>query len=117
VRDLTVDVGRGNPGAIAVDYLSNNLGAIRWVGVRATAESGLTGIAMCRKWPGPTLLAEVEVEGFGTGVVVGETEYGVTIHGLRMRGVRAVARSAACAPHLAQPPLGFEVRAEPAGTG
>jgi Pectate lyase superfamily protein len=33
---------------------------------------------------------DVEVEGFGTGVDVGETEYSVTIDGLRLRGVRAV---------------------------
>ncbi|MGO9874129.1 MAG: glycosyl hydrolase family 28-related protein, partial [Acidimicrobiia bacterium] len=62
IFDLTVDVGRGNPGAIGIDYMANNRGAIRNVVVRAPSGSGLTGIAMTRPWPGPCLLQDVRVD-------------------------------------------------------
>ena len=38
IENLTIDVGAGNPGAIGIDYLANNIGAIR--DVRVTAPSG-----------------------------------------------------------------------------
>ena len=43
IFDLTVDVGQGNPGAVGIDYLANNRGAIRNVVVQAPAGSGQTG--------------------------------------------------------------------------
>jgi hypothetical protein len=67
VENLTIDVGRDNPGAIGIDYLANNIGAVRDVLVTAPQNSGAIGIAMTRKWPGPALLQRVTVHGFGTG--------------------------------------------------
>jgi hypothetical protein len=90
VENLTVDTGAGNPGAIGIDYLDNNIGAVRDVLVRAPADSGAIGIAMLRKWPGPTLLQRVEVQGFDTGISVGNTEYGVTLDHIRLHGQRRV---------------------------
>ena len=86
VEDLTIDVGNGNPGAIGIDYLANNLGAIRNVRVVAPEGSGATGIAMQRKWPGPALLQHVEVQGFDTGIAVANTEYGVTLDHVTLTG-------------------------------
>ena len=37
VEDLTIDVGASNPGAVGIDYLANNIGAIRDVRVIAPA--------------------------------------------------------------------------------
>jgi hypothetical protein len=84
VEHLTIDVGAGNPGAIGIDYLANNIGAIRDVTVRAPANSGAIGIAMLRKWPGPALLNHVDVRGFDTGIAVANTEYGMTLDHVRL---------------------------------
>jgi hypothetical protein len=90
VEDLTIDAGNGNPGAVGIDYLANNIGAIRDVRVVAPAGSGAIGIAMQRKWPGPALLRQVEVDGFDTGIAVANTEYGVTLDHVRLTGQHRV---------------------------
>jgi hypothetical protein len=88
VENLTIDVGQDNPGAIGIDYLANNIGAIRDVTVTAPPNSGAVGIAMLRKWPGPALLQRVTVRGFGTGISVANTEYGMTIDHARLEDQR-----------------------------
>ncbi len=90
VEDLTIDVGNDNPGAIGIDYLANNIGAVRDVTVRAPQNSGSIGIAMLRKWPGPALLQNVAISGFETGIAVGNTEYGITLDHVHLSGQRAV---------------------------
>jgi hypothetical protein len=90
VENLTVDVGAGNPGAIGIDYLANNIGAIRDVRVIAPKGSGAVGISMQRKWPGPALLQRVDVQGFGTGIAVANTEYGMTLDHVSLEGQRDV---------------------------
>lgn len=90
VENLTIDVGAGNPGAVGIDYLANNMGAIRDVRVIAPADSGASGIAMQRKWPGPALLRNVEVQGFDTGIAVANTEYGITLDQVVLSGQRRV---------------------------
>jgi hypothetical protein len=91
VEDLTIDVGQGNPGAIAVDYLANNSGAIRGVHFRASAGSGLVAIAMDRKWPGPLLISQVTIQGYAVGVSVSQREYGVTLDRVALNGQTEVA--------------------------
>ena len=88
VENLTVDIGAGNPGAIGIDYLANNIGAIRDVRVIAPPGSGAIGISMQRKWPGPALLQRVHVQGFATGIAVANTEYGVTLEHVSLSGQR-----------------------------
>jgi hypothetical protein len=90
VENLTVDVGTGNPGAVGIDYLANNIGAIRDVRVIAPTGEGAIGIAMQRKWPGPALLQRVEVQGFDTGIAVANTEYGVTLEHVALRHQRLI---------------------------
>jgi hypothetical protein len=90
VEDLTLDVGAGNQGAIGIDYLANNIGAIRNVRVIAPPGSGAIGVSMRRKWPGPALLQDLDVQGFDTGIAVANTEYGVTLDHVRLSGQRRV---------------------------
>jgi hypothetical protein len=90
IENLTIDVGSGNPGAIGIDYLANNIGAVRDVRVVAPTGSGAVGIAMQRKWPGPALLQHVEVQGFSTGIAVANTEYGVTLEHVQLREQRRI---------------------------
>jgi hypothetical protein len=91
VEDLTIDVGQGNPGAIAIDYLANNIGAIRRVTLRAPPGSGLIGLSMTRKWPGPALIRDMTVQGFATGIAIAQTEYGLTFEHIRLEGQTAAA--------------------------
>lgn len=90
VENLTIDVGHGNPGAIGLDYLANNIGAVRNVVVEAPQGSGATGISMRRKWPGPALLQQVSVQGFDIGIDIANTEYGLTLSQIRLTGQRLV---------------------------
>lgn len=86
VENMTVDVGAGNPGAIGIDYLANNIGAIRNVIVTAPTGSGAIGIAMTRKWIGPALLDHVTVKGFLVGLDVASTNYGITLNHIVLSG-------------------------------
>ncbi|MDO9352661.1 MAG: glycosyl hydrolase family 28-related protein, partial [Solirubrobacteraceae bacterium] len=91
VEAMTIDVGSGNPGAIAVDYLANNMGALRDLAITAPSGSGAIAIAMDRKWPGPALISNVVVSGFDVGVSVSGTEYGITFDMVVLKGQRSVA--------------------------
>ena len=93
VEDLTIDVGEGNAGAVALDYLANNIGAVRRVGLLGRPGSGVTGLSLARKWIGPALLSDVRIDGFPVGIDVANTEYGiamehVAIVGSRVAGLR-----------------------------
>ncbi|MBC7799041.1 MAG: hypothetical protein H7Z10_00330, partial [Gemmatimonadaceae bacterium] len=86
IEDLTIDVGQANPGAVGIDYLANNIGAIRDVTLRAPPGSGAVGLSMTRKWPGPALVQRLTVEGFAVGIDVAQTEYGMTLEHIRLTG-------------------------------
>jgi hypothetical protein len=91
VEDMTIDVGHGNPGAIGIDYLANNVGAIRNVTLKAAEDSGAVGLSMTRKWPGPALIENLTVQGFGTGIATAQTEYGLTFDHIRLTDQRMIA--------------------------
>ena len=91
VEDLTIEVGAGNPGAIGIDYLANNIGAIRNVTVTAPAGSGAVGLALTRKWPGPALIRNLSIHGFDTGIATAQTEYGLTFDHIRLADQRTTA--------------------------
>jgi hypothetical protein len=93
VEDLTIDAGRGNPGAIALDYLANNIGEVAHVTLTAPAGSGLIGLSMTRKWPGPALIRDLTVRGFGCGIAVAQTEYGLTFENILLEGQRVGLRN------------------------
>lgn len=87
IENLTVDVGSQNPGAIGIDYLSSNQGALRSVTVTG---AGRIGIALNRAWFGPGLIDTVTVRGFDIGVDVASLNYGVTVDGLTLIGQRQI---------------------------
>ncbi len=70
VRNLTVDVGQGNPGAIGLRYMSNNVGAMDRVTLRSSDPKGAgkLGLDMRQSQNGPCLIKRVTVIGFDTGV-------------------------------------------------
>lgn len=87
LEDITIEVGAGNPGAIGIDYLANNIGAIRNVTVRAV-DHGLVGLSMTRRWIGPALIDHVNIEQYDIGVDVARTEYSVTLDHVDISGSR-----------------------------
>jgi len=86
VENMTVDVGIGNPGAVGIDYLASNTGAIRHVTINAPSGSGLVGVALTRKYIGPALLDHVTIHGFNVGLDVANLLYGITMNHILVQG-------------------------------
>ncbi len=99
VRNLTVDAGRGNPGAIGLRFMSNNVGAMDHVTIRSSGEegSGKLGLDLRQGQNGPCLITRVTVVGFDTGVDTGDSfalvlEH-LTLKGQKVAGFNNVART------------------------
>jgi len=94
VRDLTIEVGRGNPGAIGLQFNASNQGCIRNVTIRAAVDSGHIGLDLGHTDEiGPLLVKQLTVEGFETGIstkwpVNSNTFEHVTLRGQRKLGWR-----------------------------
>jgi hypothetical protein len=84
IESMTIDVGVGNPGAIGIDFLANNGGAIRNVLIKAPNGSGRAGISMLRRWPGPALIENTWVSGFTIGIDVANSTYGMTFDHVKL---------------------------------
>ena len=83
VADLTLDTGRGNPGAIGLRFYSNNVGSLCDVTVRSGDGQGLVGLDLAyADQNGPCLIRKVRVRGFATGVRTGGTVNSQTIEHL-----------------------------------
>src|ERR1700722_5709900 len=88
IENITVDVGKGNPGAIGIDFLGSNVAGIRNVAVRDLYGSGSVGINMKRFGPGPCYVKNVQVTGFDVGIDASQPEYTVTLEHIRVDGSR-----------------------------
>jgi Pectate lyase superfamily protein len=84
IRDLSLSVGAGNPGAVAIDYVSNNNGAIHDVSIVSEDGQGVSGISLTRHYPGPLLIKNVLIHGFQMGINTAAYEYGATIESLTL---------------------------------
>ncbi len=84
VRNLTVDVGVGNEGAIGINYQVSNRGGIEDVTIRSTnSNSGHVGLLLDRE-TGPGLIQDVTIEGFDTGVEVRGRLYSATFENITL---------------------------------
>ncbi len=85
VQDLTFDVGQDNPGAIALQFYSNNTGAVRNCRFLASNGNGILGLDLGhRDMNGPLLVRNCEIIGFQRGIssarsVNGQTFENITI--------------------------------------
>jgi hypothetical protein len=85
VADLTLDTGRGNPGAIGLRFYSNNVGSLCEVAVRSGDGQGLLGLDLAyADQNGPCLIRKVRIQGFATGVRTGGTVNSQTIEHLEV---------------------------------
>ncbi len=72
IRNLTVDVGASNPGAIGIQFNASNQGCIRKVTISAESGSGHIGLDMSYTQEiGPLLVKNLTVDGFMTGIKTG----------------------------------------------
>ncbi|MBD3347103.1 MAG: hypothetical protein GF401_18770 [Chitinivibrionales bacterium] len=85
VFDITINTGSNNPGAVAINYVANNMGAIENVHIKSDNGQGHTGIDMTRAWPGPLLIKNVVIDGFDYGIHVKHAEYGPTFEYITLR--------------------------------
>ncbi len=90
LKNFTVDVGRGNPGAVGVDFLASNRGALTDVTIRSSDPRGVghAGIDMTRAWPGPGLVQHVAIEGFDVGIRQGHMDNSMTFEHIALAGQR-----------------------------
>jgi hypothetical protein len=81
IFDLTIDVGRRNPGAVALNFMGNNQCALRNVTLQSSDPDhvGAIGLALLRYAAGPCLMKNVVVNGFDYGIKVANNEYSITL--------------------------------------
>jgi hypothetical protein len=91
VENLTFDVGAQNPGAIALQFYSNNSGAVRDCRFFAGEGSGAIGLDLAhRDMNGPLLVRNCEVTGFQTGIATARSVNGQVFEHIMLRGQRSV---------------------------
>ncbi len=90
IWDLAVIVGAGNFGAIGIDHITNNVGAMKNVLIKSEDGRGVVGLDMTRNWPGPNLYKRVQIEGFDVGMRVGFIEYSQTYEHILLKNQRVV---------------------------
>lgn len=83
---ITIDTGRGNAGAVGLEYHSNNVGRLDDVVIRSGDGTGHTGLDLTHKTNGPALIKRVKVEGFDFGVTFNYQEYSMTFEHLALAG-------------------------------
>jgi hypothetical protein len=89
--DLTIDTGRGNPGAVALSFHSNNHGSIENVTLRSGDGAGHRGLDFSPNWPGPTLIKNVLIDGFDTGIFARAAEYSLVFEEITLQNQRQIA--------------------------
>lgn len=86
IKNLTVDVGHNNAGAIGIDFLANNRGGIYNVTI-ASDGPGFAGLLMDRGWPGPAIVKHLTVEGFDYGISLwNHYQYSMTFEHISISG-------------------------------
>lgn len=89
VRELTIAVGRGNAGAIGLQFNASNQGTIRNLTLRAAGGSGAIGLDMgFTDEIGPLLVRGLVVEGFDIGISTKWPVNSVTFEHVTLRGQR-----------------------------
>ena len=87
IQDVTFDVGSKNPGAIGLQFYSNNTGAVRNCRIIAGEGSGLVGLDLShRDMNGPLLVRNCEVIGFQRGISTARAVNGQTFEHITLRG-------------------------------
>jgi Pectate lyase superfamily protein/Secretion system C-terminal sorting domain len=84
VANLSIVIGTGNAGAVALDYITSNNGAIENVRITALG-AAWCGLSMERGWPGPGLIKNVTIEGFNYRIRLSQTEYSMVFEQISLK--------------------------------
>ncbi|MCX7819594.1 MAG: glycoside hydrolase family 55 protein [Kiritimatiellae bacterium] len=91
LRNLTLDTGRGNPGAIGVRFIANNQGGMHRVTIRSGDPEGRGVIGLDLGYTneqGPCLIEHVTIRGFDVGIFTQHPVDSVTFEHIRLEGQR-----------------------------
>ncbi len=87
IQNLTFNVGRENPGAVGLQFYSNNMGAVRDVAIVSEDGKGTIGLDLDhRDMNGPLLVRNVLIKGFQVGVQTGGAVNSQTFERLSLVG-------------------------------
>ena len=87
IRNLMVDTGKGNAGAVGVQFMANNQGCMRDVVIRSGDGKGPIGLDMAYTDEiGPCLVKNVTVVGFDVGIEMGYGVNGMTLEHITLEG-------------------------------
>ncbi|MEL6109293.1 MAG: glycosyl hydrolase family 28-related protein [Planctomycetota bacterium] len=88
--NVTIDVGKGNPGAVGLNYFTSNAGCVRNVRIRSSdpQKVGFAGFVLGMAWPGPGLIDGMIVEGFDYGCHTRINQYSMTFKDITLRNQR-----------------------------
>lgn len=89
IFDMTFDTGKGNPGAIGVDFNASNTGAIENVVIVSGDGKGAVGLNLTRE-VGPCLIKNVTIKGFDIGIRGGSPLYSITLEHIRLENQNVV---------------------------
>ncbi|NJK90760.1 MAG: hypothetical protein HC904_02345 [Blastochloris sp.] len=89
IRDLTIDTGKGNAGAIGAQFIANNQGGIFKVTLRSGDGAGPIGLDLgYTDEQGPCLIKDVTVKGFEVGIKTKHAVDGVVLEHITLEGQR-----------------------------
>lgn len=86
IRNLTLDTGLGNAGAIGIQFNASNQGTLREVTIRSGDGQGINGLDMSfTDEIGPLLVKNVTVQGFQYGIRTGFNVNSMTFENITLR--------------------------------
>ena len=89
LRNLTIDTGKGNAGAIGAQFIANNQGTIDTVHIRC-GESGPIGLDLAyANEQGPCLLTHLHVTGFDVGIATKGPVNSITAEDIALEGQKS----------------------------
>lgn len=89
IRNLTVDTGKGNPGAIGIQYIANNQGGMHHVTIRSGDNLGRIGLDLgYSNEQGPCLINDIHVVGFAVGISTKHAVDSVVLENILVEGQR-----------------------------
>lgn len=87
IRNCTFDTGKGNPGAIAVQFNASNVGCLRDVDIRSGDGAGVIGLDLSFADDfGPCFVKNVRVSGFDIGIATKHGVNGVVFENITLTG-------------------------------
>jgi Pectate lyase superfamily protein len=89
IRNLTVDTGTGNPGAIGIQFNASNQGSLRHVTIQSGDGQGVNGLDMnFADEVGPLLVKNLTVKGFQYGIRTGFHINSQTLENITLKNQR-----------------------------